>query len=165
MTDRIINIFIVDRNSQTLSSVKEYLHQNYGGNIKVSLFHTVQSCLEKVDEKTDFVIMGYFLVGGNEKELTRAIKSINLNTKTILLSSTADIEILLDSFLSNTIYKPAKKEARLKKIIPHLKRIVPERIRRFKQDLSFSKYMAILLGTFVLMGIIVFFAITVILRK
>ena len=165
MTDRIINIFIVDRNSQMLSSLKQYLHQNYGGGIKVSMFHTSQNCLEKVDANTNFVIMGYFLVGENEKELSNAIKSINPNTKTILFSSTADIEILLDSFLVGLIHQPIKKVFRLKEIIPHLRRVVPERILRFKEDFSFSKYMAILLGTFILMGVIVFFVITVILRK
>jgi DNA-binding NtrC family response regulator len=150
-----MNLFIVDDNKLMVSGLRQYLHNRFGHNLNISVFYNGESCLEKVNQKTNFVILDYFLDGENGNEILKSIKLINPKTEVIMLSSNEDIGTAIESFRGGAVDYVIKNDMAWKKLIPHVYRAITEPIRRLAKEYGFSKFTAIFLATFILIGAVV----------
>jgi DNA-binding NtrC family response regulator len=164
MNPQGMNLFIVDDNKLMVTGLKQYLYNRFGKMLNISTFHTGESCLEKVDQNTNLVILDYFLDGKNGNDILKSIKLINPKTEVIILSSNEDIGTAIESFHQGATDYVVKNDKAWKKIIPHVYRSITEPIRKLAREYGFSKFMAIFLFTFILMGLAVLFVLKVIPR-
>lgn len=159
-----MNLFIVDDDQLMVTGLKNYLANRFGTDLNISTFLTGESALEKIDKDTSIVILDYFLNGKNGNEVLRSIKEINPKTEVIMLSCNEDIGIAVESFRGGATDYLIKGRQVWKKLIPHVYRTITEPIRRMVKEYGFSKFTAIFLTTFILMGVIVLFVLKVIPR-
>lgn len=97
------NIFIVDDNKLMDISLKHYLEEEFGESVTISIFYDGKSCLEKIDNNTNFVILDYFLDSKNKNAVTglevlKEIKKINPQTEVIMFTCNEDIENATKSY-------------------------------------------------------------------
>ena len=150
-----INIFLVDDNRLMVTDLKHFLRNRFGTDLNISVFNDGESCLAKIDKETHIVILDYFLGGKNGLEVLKLIKDINPKTEVIMLSSNEDIVLAIDTFRNGATDYVIKGNGALKKISKLVYRIITEPIRIIVREFGISKYMAIFLLTFVLMGVVV----------
>ena len=164
MNTQGMNLFIVDDNKLMVTGLTKYLDDRFGKSLNISTFYTGESCLEKIDKNTKFVILDYFLGGKNGNEILKSIKSINPKTEVIMLTSNEDVGTAIESFRCGASDYLIKNNKVWKEIIPHVNRVITEPIRKMAREYGFSKFTAIFLTTFIVMGAIVFFVLKMIPR-
>jgi DNA-binding NarL/FixJ family response regulator len=152
-----INLFIVDDNKLMITDLKHYLQNRFGVSLKISTFTDGESCLKKVDENTDIVILDYFMEGKNGLEVLKAIKAINPKTEVIMLSSNEDIALAIEAFRMGAKDYVVKGRGAWKKVTKLVDFIITEPLRLIVREFRVSKFVAIFLLTFILMGITVYF--------
>jgi len=152
-----MNLFIVDDNEIMIKGLKLYLNNRFGKGINISTFLTGESCLEKVDQDTNFVILDYFLDGKNGNEILKSIKAINPKTEVVMLTSNEDIGTAIESFREGASDYLIKNDKAWNKIIPHVYRAITEPLRRMGKELGSLKFIALFLLVFILIGLIVYF--------
>lgn len=157
MNSQGMNLFIVDDNKLMVNGLKQYLHSRFGQNLNISTFFTGESCLEKINESTNFVILDYFLGGENGNEILKSIKKINPKTVVIMLSCNEDVKTIIEAFQAGATDYLIKSNSAWRKLIPHVYRTITEPIRRMVKEYGFAKFTVIFLTTFILVGAIVFF--------
>ncbi len=153
-----LNLFIVDDNKSLVVALKQFLQNKFGTNLIISTFYDGESCLEKVNQYTDMVILDHFLNGKNGLEVLKEIKEINPKTEVIMLSSNEDIALAIQTFRAGAkdyIIKGPSSWNKLTQLIHH---VVTEPIRIIIREFGVSKFMAIFLLTFITMGVVVFIA-------
>jgi len=153
-----LNLFIVDDNKLTVSTLRQYLHNRFGSGLKISTFNDGESCLEKVDKETNIVILDYFMKGKNGLEVLKNIKTINPKTEVIMLSGNEDVALAIETFRAGATDFVIKGAGSWKKITKLVNHIITEPIRLIVKEFGVSKYMAIFLLTFVTLGIVCFSA-------
>ncbi len=68
MENEEINLFIVDDDKLLATSLKHYLQNKFGYDVKTTIFNNDESCLEKINKYTHIVILDYFMGGKNGLE-------------------------------------------------------------------------------------------------
>ncbi len=153
-----INLFIVDDNKLMVTTLKQFLQEKFGISVKISTFYDGESCLQKVDKETHIVILDYFMEGKNGLDTLKSIKSINPKTEVIMLSNNEDIGVAIDTFRAGANNYVVKGTGSWKKITKLVSMIITEPIRIIAREFGVSKFVATFLLTFVIMGIVVYFA-------
>lgn len=157
METQKLNLFIVDDNKSLVTALKQYLLTKFEGNINITTFYDGESCLEKVNEYTDVVILDHFLNGKNGLEVLKEIKEINPKTEVIMLTSNEDIALAIQSFRAGATDYVIKGPSSWKKITQLVHHVITAPIRIIVREFGVSKFMAIFLLTFLTMGAVVFF--------
>lgn len=157
METQRLNLFIVDDNKSMVAALKQYLQSKFGENINITTFYDGESCLEKINQYTDMVILDHFLNGKNGLEVLKEIKEINPKTEVIMLSSNEDIALAIQSFRAGATDYIVKGPSSWKKLTKLVHHIITEPIRIIVREFGVSKFMAIFLLTFLTMGAVVFF--------
>ena len=155
MENHEINLFIVDDNKFTVTALKHYLQNRFKFGVKVSTFYDGESCLKKVDKKTDIVILDYFMEGKNGLETLKAIKMINPKTEVVMLSSNEDMSLAVETFRAGAMDYVIKGEGSRKKIIGLVNYIIAKPLRFIVREFGVSKIVAIFLLTFAMMAVVV----------
>ena len=93
-----LNLFIVDDNRLTATTLELYLKNRFGDGLHISAFYDGESCLKKIDKATDVVIIDYFMKDSNGLEVLKSIKTLNPKTEVIMLSNNEDIAIAIELF-------------------------------------------------------------------
>lgn len=155
MENQGLNLFIVDDNKLLVTDLKHYLQTRFGVGVNISTFNDGESCLEKVDKRTNIVILDYFLDGKNGLEILKEIKLKNEKTEVIMLSSNEDIALAIESFREGAKDYVIKGHGSWKKITHLVNHIITEPIRLMVREFGVSKFMATFLFTFIVMGITV----------
>ncbi len=150
-----INLFIVDDNKLVLTDLKLYLQNRFGSDLNITTFNTGEGCLEKVNSDTNIVILDYFLGGKNGLEILKLIKNKNPKTEVIMLSSNEDVALAIQSFKNGASDYVIKGHGAIRKITKLVYTIITEPIRIIVREFGVSKFMAIFLFTFVMMGVVV----------
>lgn len=150
-----MNLFIVDDNKLVVADLKHYLQEKLGVSLNISTFNDGESCLQKIDKETHIVILDYFLNGQNGLEILKLIKAKNPKTEVIMLSSNEDIALAIQTFRNGATDYVVKGQGSLKKISRIVYNIITAPILLLVREFKVSKYMAIFLITFVIMGIAV----------
>ena len=157
METQKLNLFIVDDNKSLVTALKQYLQTKFEGNINITTFYDGESCLEKINQYTDMVILDHFLNGKNGLEVLKEIKQINPKTEVIMLSSNEDIALAIQSFRAGATDYVIKGPSSWKKLTKLVHHVITEPIRIIVREFGVSKFMAIFLLTFLTMGAVVFF--------
>lgn len=129
MENQEINLFIVDDDKLLATSLKYYLQDRFGDDIKTTIFNDGESCLEKINKYTHIVILDYCMDGKNGLEILKLIKSINPKTEVIMLSSNEDMAIAIETFRSGAKDYVAKGVGSWEKITELLKTMIIKPIR------------------------------------
>ena len=162
MENQEINIFIVDDDKFIVTSLKHFIQNRFKFGVKVSTFYDGESCLKKVDKKTDIVILDYFMEGKNGLETLKAIKMINPKTEVVMLSNNEDISLALETFRAGAKDFVMKGRGSSEKIIGFIDYLITKPIRFIAREFGVSKIMAIFLFTFAMMAAVVLCAMEVI---
>ncbi len=157
METQKLNLFIVDDNKSLVAALKQYLQNKFEENINISTFYDGESCLEKINQYTDMVILDHFLNGKNGLEVLKEIKEINPKTEVIMLTSNEDIALAIESFRAGATDYVVKGPSSWKKLTKLIHHVITEPIRIIVREFGVSKFMAIFLLTFLTMGAVVFF--------
>jgi DNA-binding NarL/FixJ family response regulator len=158
MGNQEINLFIVDDDKLTVTALKQYLLNRFKFGVNVSTFYDGESCLKKVDKKTDIVILDYFMEGKSGLDTLKAIKLINPKTEVFMLSSNEDMSLALQTFRAGANDYVIKGKGSRKKITSLVNHIVTKPLRYIVREFGVSKIVAIFIFTFALMASIVLFA-------
>ncbi|HKC67979.1 MAG TPA: response regulator [Bacteroidia bacterium] len=150
-----LNLFIVDDNKLAVTDLQYYLQNKFGASINVSTFNDGESCLAKVDKETNIVILDYFMKGKNGLETLKSIKNINPNTKVIMLSGNEDVALAIETFREGATDYVIKGAGALKKVTKVVHYIITAPMRLLVDEFRVSKYMAMFLVTFVVLGMAV----------
>lgn len=150
-----LNLFIVDDNKLAVADLQYYLQNKFGTSVNISTFNDGESCLAKVDKDTHIVILDYFMDGKNGLDTLKSIKTINPKTEVIMLSGNEDIALAIATFRAGAKDYVVKGEGALKKVTKVVHYIITAPMRLLVDEFRVSKYMAIFLITFVVMGIAV----------
>jgi len=161
MNSQAIHLFIVDSNGLMVNKLKQYLYKKFNKNLNISIFYSIESCLEKIDEHTNFVVIDYYSKREGRDEMVQSIKTINPKTEIIIHCSNEDIGRIVEPLYQQTNSIVTKNSSSAKKIIPLISKMIPEPIRRIGKEYFMSKYLVIFFSIFILMGIIVFFVIKI----
>ncbi len=81
MNSQEIHLFIVDSNGLMVNKLEQYLYKKFSTNLNISIFYTIENCLEKIDERTNFVVIDYYSKGEGRDEIVQSIKTINPKQK------------------------------------------------------------------------------------
>lgn len=157
MKTRKLNLFIVDDNRTLVSALKHFLNTRFENSINITTFYDGETCLEKINENTDIVILDYFLKGENGLDILKGIKEINSTTEVIMLSSNEDVALAIETFKAGAKDYVVKGSSSWRKIAGLVQNMVTAPIKMIVEEFGVSKYMAIFLLTFLTMGAIVFF--------
>lgn len=149
------NLFIVDDNNLMVSTLKQFLQNRFGVSVNISTFNDGESCLEKVDKNTQIVILDYYMEGQNGLEILKAIKAINPKTEVIMLSSNEDMAVAIETFRAGANDYIVKGTGSWRKITKLVEHIITEPIRIMVREFGVSKFTAIFLFTFIIMGLTV----------
>ena len=158
MKTAALNLFIVDDNKLTVTDLKYYLLNRFGTGINISTFNDGDSCLKKIDKETDVVILDYHMDGKNGLDTLKQIKNINPKTEVIMLSGNEDMAVAIESFRLGATDFVTKGQGALKKVSKLVYHIMTAPIRLLGREFGISKYMAIFLLTFVIIGIVTLMA-------
>ena len=150
-----LNLFIVDDNKLFESTLEKYLQKRFGLGINIFMFNDESSCLKEIGEKTDVVILDYYMPNKSALKTLKSIKSINPKTEVIMLSSNKNIGLAVEMHQQGARDYIVKGPKSLSKIIYILNFIITAPIRLLVREFKVSKFVAIFLLTFILMGIIV----------
>jgi response regulator RpfG family c-di-GMP phosphodiesterase len=161
MKNHVINLFIVDDDVLSTTMLKHHLNEKFGTAINISTFTSGKSVLEKIDKYTSIVILDYYLEGENGNDVLKSIKEINPKTEVIMLSSNEDITIAIESFRKGATNYVIKGEKAEKKITHIIYDIIAYPIRFIVREFGVSKFLAIFLLTFFIMGIAVAYSLLV----
>lgn len=157
MKTRKLNLFIVDDNKTLVTALKHFLKTKFENNINISTFYDGESCLEKINENTDIVILDYFLKGKNGLDILKGIKEINSTTEVIMLSSNEDVALAIETFKAGAKDYVVKGSSSWRKLSDLIQNMITSPIRMIVEEFGVSKFMAIFLATFLTMGAVVFF--------
>lgn len=129
MENQETNLFIVDDDKLLATSLKYYLQDKFGDDIKTTIFNDGESCLENINKYTHIVILDYCMDGKNGLEILKSIKSINPKTEVIMLSSNENMAIAIEIFRSGAKDYVAKGVGSWEKITELLNSIIIKPIR------------------------------------
>ncbi len=149
------NLFIVDNNIVMVNSLEEYLKNRFGQSIHISTFKDGNSCLRKVNEELDIVILDCFILGKNNLDILKSIKTINPKTEVIMLAGNEDMAIAIKSFRNGAADYVVKGKNSWKRISKVVNYIITKPVRIMEKEFSVSKQIAILIFTSIVIGIIV----------
>lgn len=157
-----LNLFIVDDNKLMVTDLRYYLENRFGSGLSISTFYDGESCLKRVDGKTDIVILDYFLNGKNGLETLKSIKAINPETEVVIFSGNEDIGLAIETFRAGATDYVVKGEGAWKKMTRVINSIITEPLKLIVREFGVSKFMAAFLLTFVAMGVVVVFVLNII---
>lgn len=155
MQTQNLNLFIVDDNKSLVTALKQYLHRKFGFSLNISTFNNGDSCLQQVNKNTHIVILDHHMEGKNGVEVLKSIKAINPKTEVIMLSSSNDFDVAIQSFKAGATDYVVKGSQSWQKVTRLVYRTITAPIKMISKEFGVSKYMAIFMLTFLTMGVVV----------
>jgi DNA-binding NtrC family response regulator len=150
-----LNLFIVEDNASLANSLQQFLETKFGDELNISKFTNGESALQKVDSSTNIVLLDCDLNNIKGNEVLKKIKQINGKTEVIMLTSNGDIEIAINAFKNGATDYVVKGKNSFGKIRLLVEQIVTYPIKFLVREMKISKFLAIFLLTFIIMGIVV----------
>jgi len=155
MKTQSLNLFIVDDNMSALSELKNHLFHRFGEGIKILTFNTSKSCLEKVDEHTNIVVLNNRLKNENYEDVLKSIKESNPETEVIMLTEKEDIASAVTAYRAGAKAVVIKGNNHSRKIGDLVVRIFTAPIRIIQRELGLSERLAIFIMSFLTVGAVV----------
>lgn len=155
MKKHATSLYIVDDNNLMVTALESYLKGKFGDSLKISTFGDGKSCLEKVDDETNIVILDYYLNGQNGLDVLKLIKKKNPKTEVIMLSSNEDIALAIKTFRAGASDYVVKGYGAWKRVTKFVTYILMEPVRIISREFGVSIFVSTFLLTFITMGIVV----------
>ena len=152
MKTQSLNLFIVDDNATTLLELKNYLFKRFGEGIRILTFNNSKSCLEKVDEHTNIVVLKNHIKDENDREILKSIKETNPETEVIMLTEKEDIVSAVSAYQGGTKAVVVEGAGLGKRIGDLIVRIFTAPIRIIQRELGLSERLAIFIMSFLTVG-------------
>jgi DNA-binding NtrC family response regulator len=152
-----LNLFIVDDNKLMVSTLKSYLTNRFGTDLRISTFHDGESALEKLSPDTHMVILDYYMEGKNGLDVLKSIKAVNPHTEVIMLSGNEDMGLAVESFRAGAkdyVVKGAGSWRKLNRLVYFR---ITEPVRRMVREFGVSKYIGIFLIAFAALAAVTFY--------
>ncbi|MCE3296123.1 MAG: hypothetical protein K0R65_1837 [Crocinitomicaceae bacterium] len=154
MKNRETNLYIVNPNEQMAVRLKQYLTGKFGSNLHTSTFHDGRECVNKVDKKTDIVILSDLPKDQQSLGFLKLIKSINHRTEVIILSKNEDVAQALESFIAGAKDYVLISKGAWSRVAKQVFRIAGSPARIIAEEFQISLFLAIFLLTFAVVGAI-----------
>jgi DNA-binding NarL/FixJ family response regulator len=94
---RKMNLFILSDNALVVCGLKHSLLEKFGDQIRIYNFYDRRSCLRRMNEDVQIVVLDHFISGRSANDTRLAIKSLNPGTEVIMHSSPQEV---IDSILA-----------------------------------------------------------------
>lgn len=154
-------LFIVEANDAIESDLKKLLQTKFGDNVHISTFKDGESCLAKVDKDTSIVLLDHKLNGHSGLDILKSIKAKNSATEVILLSEHKDIEEALESIDAGALGYLAGEESSKRTLAELVAYILMTPVRLLTKEFGLSKYIAMIVVTFIAVALVVFIALAI----
>lgn len=155
------NLFIVDDNLLWTASLSKYLKEEFGPKIRVTTFMDGESCIRKLNEHPDLVLMDYqFEESARAKngiDFLKEIKRKSPETTVFLVTSKKSLKVFTYSLLFGAKEYISKDSDPWIKVFGHIGRSISNWHTRM-MEFSVYKYLVIIFTSFIVVGVTVFFA-------
>jgi len=152
MNTQGMNLFIVDSDRPAVSKLEQSLYNRFGKSLNISTYYSGESCLQKIDATTDFVVLAYHLDGQNGNEILKSIKAINPKTEVIMLSSNDDVVAIVQSLREGATDYIVKDDKAWRRLVPYVYNAISEPIRRLGKEYGPPAYIAMFAIAFIMVG-------------
>jgi DNA-binding NtrC family response regulator len=157
MKDQTLNLFIIDHDKIMAKALQTFLIQRFKRDLKITTFNSGNDAIKSINAGTDIVILDYNLKYENGIEILKEIKLINPSIEVIMLTSNEDISIAIESFRKGaTDYVIKGNSNAWKKLADIVYKIIIYPVHLMVREFRISKYLAIFLLVFSILGIIAF---------
>ena len=115
-------IYIVDDDQLMVISLKQFLESKFGKDVRITTFNDGESCLKKISNGVNIVILDYFMKNENGLDILKSIKTINSQIEVIMLTSNEDMVIAIESLRAGAkeyVAKGANSESKVMQIIDY----------------------------------------------
>lgn len=92
-----MNLYILSDNALVVCGLRHNLREKFGDNIRIFNFYNRRTCLRRLNEDVQIVVLDHFISGRSASETCLAIKSANPSTEVIMHSSCQEV---IDSILA-----------------------------------------------------------------
>ncbi|MCC6371869.1 MAG: response regulator [Bacteroidia bacterium] len=162
MKDRPLNLIIIDDDSAISKGLEGFLHSRFKQELAITLFNSGEAALKSVGNDTDIVILDYNLKHENGNEILKEIKRINASVEVIMLTSNEDVGIAIDAFRKGARDYVIKGNSKAwKRVADTVYAIIIYPVNILVKEFGVSKYLAIFVLVFLVLGIAVFFSLKI----
>jgi two-component system OmpR family response regulator len=121
-------VFLVDDDTKHLVMLKNHLEKKSVYNIEINIFSSGESCLDRLHEKPDVIVLDYYLDGiradaANGLEILRKILVVYPEAQVIMMSGQDNIKVAIDTIDNGAydyIIKGESAYLRAQMIIDHI---------------------------------------------
>jgi len=142
-------LFIVEADDAVVSELKHLIKAKFGASIHISTFKDGESCLNKIDDATDIVLLDHKLNGHSGLDILKSIKDKNANTEVIVLSEHKDIEEAVELIDAGALGYLAAEESSERTLAELITYILMTPVRLLTKEFGLSKYIAMIVVTFI----------------
>lgn len=162
MKDRPLNLIIIDDDLGISQDLKRFLYERFKRDLNITLFNSGKEALKCMGNDTDIVILDYNLRHENGNEILRKIKRINSSVEIIILTTNEDVSVAIDSFRKGARDYVIKGNSKAwKRVSDGIHAIIIYPVNVMVKEFGVSKYLAIFLLVFLIIGLTVFLALKV----
>ncbi len=182
MKIRTLNLLIVDDNKLISGPLSKHLHDRFGMRINISSFFDEESCMLKIDERSNVIVLDYFLNNGDNKtknglDIFNSIKKRSPNIEVTMITSNEAIPEAIEEMQRGASDYIIKRERYLQKMLVMLNRIVLSPvyhrvlspihrrvvlpIRKIIEDYTLQDYLTMFIVAFISVGTLVFFGLKI----
>lgn len=154
-------LFIVEANDVVASDLRQLLQTKFGSEIHISTFKDGESCLSEIDEDTSIVLLDHKLNGHSGLDILKSIKDKNAKTEVIVLSEHKNIEEAVKSIDAGALGYLAAEESSEKSLSELISYILMTPVRLLTKEFGLSKYIAMIIVTFVAIAVVVIIALAI----
>lgn len=158
MVNKVQHIFIVNRNSDRLKELTSLITERFGSLFLIKTFNDNNSAVNSINETTEIIVFDNSIESNNKEVTMLTMKHSFPGIKTIMRTSTDEIEMTIDDYCKRKSFYLFRKGKTWEKLSPFLYSVTNP-IRKFYQEFLVRKFVVIFLLTFVLMGIGIYYVV------
>lgn len=91
MAENPPELFIVSDNPLVGCGLMHSLEEHFGNYIRIRKFYNSRTCLRRLNENVQFVVLDHFIAGKSAVETSKAIKCLNPKAEIIMHSSSRQV--------------------------------------------------------------------------
>lgn len=157
MKNRPLNLMIIDDDIAISQDLKRFLYKRFKRDLTITLFNSGKAALKCIGNDTDIVILDYNLRHENGNEILRKIKRINSSVEVIMLTTNEDVSVAIGAFRKGARDYVIKGNSKAwKRVSDGIHAIIIYPLHVMVEEFGVSKYLAIFLLVFLIIGLTVF---------
>jgi two-component system response regulator AtoC len=163
MQSRPLNIFILNDEVEVAGKLRKYLIKRFGDSLNISLFFSLRSCLQMIDNHVDLVVVDDYLngtgaTGRQGVETLKKIKEDHPQTEVIILSSNEDVGLAIEAYKSGARDYILNKRGAWHKILTIIDKKIKQPIRTLVAEYGVKVFVVAFVSVFAIMGAVTYLA-------